>query len=88
MRGLIKVWGQGKVPILEADKGYDSEQTRLDVLSHEIFPLIARKKRSKGYKIQGICRLEKQRWVVGRTISWLKMLVVLQKEEQHIGMDR
>ena len=73
MRRLInKVWDQGKIPILEADKGYDSEQTRIDVLSHEVFPPIARKKRSKGYKIQGVCHLEKQRWVVERTISWLK----------------
>jgi IS5 family transposase len=69
---LKKVWNQGKAPILEADKGYDSEQTRIDVLSHEVFPLIARKKRSKGYKMQDVCLLEKQRWVVERTISWLK----------------
>ncbi|MEK6968254.1 MAG: hypothetical protein AABX51_06490 [Nanoarchaeota archaeon] len=41
---IKKVWNQGKVPILEADKGYDSEQTRIDVLSHEVFPLIARKR--------------------------------------------
>ena len=69
---IKKVWNQGKAPILEADKGYDSEQTRIDVLSHEVFPLIARKKRSKGYKMQDVCHLEKQRWVVERTISWLK----------------
>lgn len=73
IRRLInKVWDQGKVPILEADKGYDSEQTRIDVLSHEVFPLIARKRNTKGCKIKGICYLEKQRWVVERTISWLK----------------
>ncbi|KAG6559879.1 MULTISPECIES: transposase [Candidatus Rhabdochlamydia] len=69
---IKKAWNQGKVPILEADKGYDSEQTRIDVLSHEVFPLIARKRNTKGYKIKGICYLEKQRWVVERTISWLK----------------
>ena len=34
---IKKVWNQGKIPILEADKGYDSEQTRIDVLSHEVF---------------------------------------------------
>ncbi|WP_220017440.1 transposase [Candidatus Rhabdochlamydia oedothoracis] len=48
---IKKAWNQGKVPILEADKGYDSEQTRIDVLSHEVFPLIARKRNTKGYKI-------------------------------------
>jgi hypothetical protein len=34
--------------------------------------MIARKKNTKGYKRQGVCYLEKQRWVVERTISWLK----------------
>ncbi|HSW71987.1 MAG TPA: transposase [Chlamydiales bacterium] len=71
--GLIKkVWNQGKVPILEADKGYDSLDTRIDVLSHKVFPLIPRRKNTKEYKRQGTCYLEKQRWVVERTISWLK----------------
>ena len=69
---IKKVWNQGKAPILEADKGYDSEQTRIDVLSYKVFPLIAQKRNTKGYKIKGICYLEKQRWVVERTISWLK----------------
>lgn len=35
----------------DADKGYDSEQTHIDVLSHEVFSLIARKRNTKGYKI-------------------------------------
>ncbi len=70
---IIKhVWRQGKIPILEADKGYDSMETRLDVLLHKVFPMIARKKGTTGYKRQGVCYLEKQRWVVERTISWLK----------------
>ncbi|WP_171005687.1 transposase [Candidatus Rhabdochlamydia sp. T3358] len=69
----LKKYGiREKHPILEADKGYDSEQTRIDVLSYKVFPLIARKRNTKGYKIKGICYLEKQRWVVERTISWLK----------------
>lgn len=69
---IKKAWSRGKVPILEADKGYDSIETRYDVLSCKVFPLIARKKNTKGYKKQGTCYLEKQRWVVERTISWLK----------------
>jgi IS5 family transposase len=71
-RLISKVWKQGKTPILEADKGYDSEETRLEVLSHKVFPLIAYRKKTKGHKRRGICYLEKQRWVVERTISWLK----------------
>lgn len=32
----------GKViPFIKNVKGYDSEQTRIDVLSHAVFPLIA-----------------------------------------------
>lgn len=69
---INKVWNQGKVPLLEADKGYDSEQTRVAILSQEVVPLVARKKNGKGYKIKGICYLEKQRWVIERTIAWLK----------------
>lgn len=69
---INRVWQQGKIPVLEADKGYDSMETRLDALLHKVFPMIARRKRTKGYKRQGICYLEKQRWVVERTISWLK----------------
>ena len=28
---IQKVWNQGKVPVLEADKGYDAERVRKDV---------------------------------------------------------
>lgn len=73
IRPLIsKVLGKGKIPILEADKGYDAKEVRQDALLHKVFPLIAYRKGTKGYKTRGICYLEKQRWVVERTISWLK----------------
>ena len=67
-----KIWKKGKIPILEADKGYDALDVRKETLSNKVFPLIARRKRTKGYRQQGLCYLEKQRWVVERTISWLK----------------
>jgi IS5 family transposase len=71
-RLISKIWKQGKIPIIEADKGYDSEETRLDALFHKVFPLIAYRKRTKGFLTKGVCYIEKQRWVVERTISWLK----------------
>ncbi len=71
-RLISKVWQQGKVPILEADKGYDAKEVRMDALFLRVFPMIAYRKKTKGHKLQGVCYLEKQRWVVERTISWLK----------------
>lgn len=71
-RLISKLLQQGKIAIFEADKGYDSEETRLDVLAHKIFPLIPYRRNTKGHKEKGICYLEKRRWVVERTISWLK----------------
>lgn len=67
-----KIWKKGKIPILEADKGYDALDVRKKTLSHKVFSLIAHRKRTKGYRQQGLCYLEKQRWVIERTISWLK----------------
>ncbi len=67
-----KIWKKGKISILEAHKGYDAMDVRKEALSHKVFPLIARRKRTKGYRQPGLCYLEKQRGVVERTISWLK----------------
>ena len=64
-----KIWKKGRIPILEADKGYDAIDVRKETPSHKVFPLIARRKRTNGYRQQGLCYLEKQRWVVERTIS-------------------
>jgi transposase len=69
---IARVWAKGRVPILEADKGYDAIQTRKDALNHKVFPMIARRKNTTGYSMQKLCYLEKNRWVVERTISWLK----------------
>jgi len=65
-----KVWKRGSVPILEADKGYDAKRVRLTVLKNKVIPLIPYRKGSKARR--GICYLEKFRWKVERTISWLK----------------
>lgn len=71
--GLITdVLQKGIIPILEADKGYDARAVRCVALSHHVFPLIPYRKGTRGYKTKGICYLAKQRWVVERTISWLK----------------
>lgn len=56
--------------ILEADKGYDARRVRLIVLQNKVIPLIPYRKGSKARK--GICYLEKFRWKIERTISWLK----------------
>jgi len=72
IRGLIKpVINQGKTPIFEADKGYDSQNLRLQILSYKIFPMISYRK--IGTKVKnGIIYLDKNRWVVERAIAWLQ----------------
>ena len=65
-----KVWKRGSVSILEADKGFDAKRVRLKVLKNKVIPLIPYRKGSKTRR--GICYLEKFRWKVERTISWLK----------------
>ena len=46
---IRKIWRKGKTPILEADKGYDARSVRKEVLRHKVYPLIARRKNTKGY---------------------------------------
>ena len=65
-----KAWKRGKVPVLEADKGYDAKRVRLEVLRNKIVPLIPYRQGSKAKK--GVCYLEKFRWKVERTIAWIK----------------
>lgn len=61
--------GRGITPILEADKGYDSRLLRINVLTRKIFPWIPYRGTSKK---KGIRYLEKTRWHVERSISWLQ----------------
>ena len=62
---------QGITPILEADKGYDAESLRLQILACKIFPYIPYRQ-FKGRAATSARVLEKHRWKVERGISWLQ----------------
>ena len=59
------------VPILEADKGYDSKHLRTQVLKCNIFPWISYRE-WKNKKKNGIPLIKSMRWKVERAISWLQ----------------
>jgi transposase len=61
---------RGIVPILEADKGYDSREVRIEALTRKIFPWIPY--RGKRGENKGGVYLVKMRWKVERGISWLQ----------------
>ena len=60
----------------EADKGYDSDDTRQKMLYRGYLPIIGyrknRKERVETKEIYEFFKLEKCRWVVERCFSWLK----------------
>ena len=62
--------------ICEADKGYDSDDFRQNLLYQGYFPVIGyrkhRKKRVETQEIYDYLKISKRRWVVERTFSWLK----------------
>ena len=70
-RWLKPLISRGKIPIFEADKGYDSKDLRLEILALKIFPLIPYRKMGTKTK-NGINNLKKNRWIVERAISWLQ----------------
>lgn len=62
----------GKIPIFEADKGYDADQLRGKLLRRKIFPWICRRKKP-GKMVEKIeSTLKRIRWKVERAISWLQ----------------
>jgi len=63
---------QGITPILEADKGYDAEWLRLEILAQKIFPYIPYRQFSGQQEKKPTKVLEKYRWKVERGISWLQ----------------
>jgi len=69
---LRKYKNQGKIPIVEMDKGYDSSSLRLEVMSLGIFLWISRRKTQKQKEEKMNVYLEKERWMVERTIAWLQ----------------
>ena len=65
---LDKVRVTGGLPIIEADKGYDSKAVRLEILKRGYYPLIPYRGNKKGADAW-VVRL---RWKVERCFSWLK----------------
>lgn len=57
---------------MEADKGYDAEEVRLQILSMKLFPYIPYRSMRCHKMEQQIRVLEKHRWKVERSISWLQ----------------
>lgn len=60
-----------KIPILEADKGYDSMDLRENILAYDIFPWIPYRKMGKKNK-NGKTSMKRFRWKVERAIAWLQ----------------
>lgn len=63
---------QGTTPVLEADKGYDAEGLRLQILALKIFPYISYRQFGENKEARPLKVLEKYRWKVERGISWLQ----------------
>lgn len=55
-------------PLLEADKGYDSQQLRIELLNNGVYPLIP----YRGNRSRIASWVKRVRWKVERSISWLK----------------
>ena len=62
----------GKIPIFEADKGYDAEELRFKLLQRQIFPWICRRKKPGKIAEKIESTLKRVRWKVERAISWLQ----------------
>ncbi len=60
-----------EIPILEADKGYDSMELRKNILSYNIFPWISYRNMGKKNK-NGKTSMKRIRWKVERAIAWLQ----------------
>ena len=71
-RGIKPIVAQGITPIVEADKGYDAEELRLQILDMKLFPYISHRRIGQYKSEQQVKILEKHRWKVERGISWLQ----------------
>ncbi len=63
---------RGITPIIEADKGYDAEELRLQILHLKLFPYIPYRRIGKHRSETPMQVLEKHRWKVERGIAWLQ----------------
>lgn len=62
----------GKIPIFEADKGYDTDELRHKLLQRKLFPWICRRNKIKKIAEKIESTLKRMRWKVERAISWLQ----------------
>jgi transposase len=73
---LIQCKDTSQMSICEADKGYDSDSLRQEMLIRGYVPIIGyrknRKERIETSEIYDFFSIERRRWVVERTFSWLK----------------
>jgi IS5 family transposase len=72
----IRLKNSKQMGICEADKGYDADDFRQNLLHHGYFPVIGhrrnRKNRVETQEIYDYLKIPRRRWVVERTFSWLK----------------
>nr|WP_316359772.1 transposase [Candidatus Neptunochlamydia sp. REUL1] len=63
----------GRLPIFEADKGYDASALRVKLLRRNIYPIIAKRKMGEHPEDKKIASwIRRKRWQVERAISWLQ----------------
>lgn len=69
---MVALASKSIISILEADKGYDSEQLRNKLLKRKILPWICRRKKPGQAARKAESVLKRMRWKVERAISWLQ----------------
>lgn len=73
---MIECKNTRQMTICEADKGYDSDELRMEMLKRGYLPIIgyrkSRKERVTTGEIHACFGTSKNRWVVERSFSWLK----------------
>ena len=76
---LIQCKDTSRMTVCEADKGYDANKLRQEMLNRGYVPIIGyrknRKERVETKEIYDFFKAPKRRWVVERTFSWLKKKV-------------
>lgn len=73
---MIQCKNSKQMTICEADKGYDSDELRMQMLERSYLPIIGyrknRKERVETEEIYTYFRATRKRWVVERSFAWLK----------------
>ena len=73
---MIQCKNTKEMTICEADKGYDSDELRMQMLKRGYLPIIGYRKNRKGKakteEIYNYFGAAKKRWVVERSFAWLK----------------